>query len=79
MPERNCELLLRQIADEEEIQFLSEAAAQLGIPIEQLTKETIEKHITDRTRPKTMTGTVQSFRRPYNPGRPKPDEGLNSE
>ncbi|MCJ8207705.1 hypothetical protein [Pseudomonas sp. RGM2987] len=79
MPERNCELLLQQIADEEDITFLSEAAAQLGIPIEQLTKETIEKHITDRTRPKTMTGTVQSFRRPYSPSRNRTDEGLKSE
>lgn len=79
MPENQRGLLLEQIADEEDIQFLREAAAELGIPVEQLAKEKIEKLIVTRTRPKTMSGTVQSFRRPYQGARPRPDEGLKSE
>jgi len=79
MPETNCELSLRQIADDEDLQFLVEAAAQLGIPVEQLTKEAIEKHIADRTRPKTMKGTVQAFRLPYRPSKARTDKGLKDE
>jgi hypothetical protein len=79
MPETETDLLLRQIADEEDIQFLTEAAAELGIPVQQLVKEKIEKHIVQRTRPKTMSGTVQPFRRPYSSSKPRPDEGLNRE
>jgi hypothetical protein len=79
MPENQCDLLLEQIADEQDIQFLREAAAELGIPIEQLAKERIEKLIVTRTRPKTMTGTVQPFRRPYSPPKGRADEGLKSE
>lgn len=79
MPEHQSGLLLEQIADEEDIQFLSEVAELLGIPIEQLAKERIEHLIVTRTRPKTMSGTVQPFRRPYSPARAKPDEGLNRE
>lgn len=79
MPENQSGLLLRQIADEEDIQFLSEVADHLGIPVEQLAKERIEKLIVTRTRPKTMSGTVQPFRRAYSPPRDRPDEGLNSE
>ena len=79
MPENRSELLLEQIADEKDIQFLKEAAAELGIPVEQLVKEKMEKHIVQRTRPKTMSGTVQPFRRPYSPSKQRPDEGLKSE
>lgn len=79
MPENRSELLLEQIADEKDIQFLKEAAAELGIPVEQLVKEKMEKHIVQRTRPKTMSGTVQPFRRPYSPSKHRPDEGLKSE
>ncbi len=79
MPETETDLLLRQIADEEDIQFLKEAAAELGITVQQLVKEKIEKHIVQRTRPKTMSGTVQPFRRPYSASKPRPDEGLNRE
>ena len=79
MPENQSDLLLERIADEKDIQFLREAAAELGIPVEQLAKQMMEKHIVQRTRPKTMSGTVQPFRRPYSPSKPRPDEGLNRE
>lgn len=79
MPENQRGLLLEQIADEEDIQFLREAAAELGIPVAQLAKERIEKLIVTRTRPKTMSGTVQPFRRTYQGAKPRPDEGLKSE
>ncbi|MGY2183308.1 hypothetical protein [Pseudomonas agarici] len=79
MPENPCDLSLRQIADVDDIHFLEQAAAEQGITTQQLVKELIERHIVARTRPKTMTGTVQPFRRPYNPARAKPDEGLKSE
>lgn len=79
MPENPCELSLAQIADEQDIQFLREAAATLGIPIEQLVKERIEKLIVTRTRPKTMSGSVQPFRRPYIPPKVRTDQGLKSE
>ncbi|MCK8669422.1 hypothetical protein M1M11_31550 [Pseudomonas azerbaijanoccidens] len=79
MPENPCDLFLQQIADVEDIQFLEQAAAERGITTQQLVKELIERHIVARTRPKTMQGTVQPFRRPYNPARAKPDEGLKSE
>ncbi|MFI8643860.1 hypothetical protein ACIGJK_03520 [Pseudomonas iridis] len=79
MPENQSDLSLGQLADAEDIQFLEQAAAELGITPQQLVKELIERHIVARTRPKTMPGTVQPFRRPYNPARAKPDEGLKSE
>ena len=78
MPENQSELLLRQIADVDDIKFLEEVATMLGIPIEQLAKERIEKLIVTRTRPKTMTGTVQPFRRPYSHAKARADEGLKS-
>ncbi|CAI8994270.1 hypothetical protein [Pseudomonas sp. IT-P218] len=78
MPENQSELLLRQIADVDDIKFLEEVATMLGIPIEQLAKERIEKLIVTRTRPKTMTGTVQPFRRPYSHPKSRADEGLKS-
>jgi EAL domain-containing protein (putative c-di-GMP-specific phosphodiesterase class I) len=79
MPETQDDLSLRQIADEEDIELLRQEAQALGITPEQLAKELIERHIVARTRPKTMTGTIQPFRRTYSPARPKPDEGLKSE
>jgi hypothetical protein len=79
MAENQSDLLLEQIADEKDIHFLREAAAALGISVEQLVKEKIERHIVARTRPKTMSGAVQPFRRPYSPAKAKPDEGLKSE
>jgi len=79
MPETQSELSLRQVADFEDIKFLEQAAAELGITPQQLAKELIERHIVARTRPKTMQGTVHTFRRPYNQARAKPDEGLKSE
>jgi hypothetical protein len=78
MPENQSELLLRQIADVDDIKFLEEVATMLGIPIEQLAKERIEKLIVTRTRPKTMAGTVQPFRRPYSAAKGRADEGLKS-
>lgn len=78
MPDNQSDLFLRQIADEEDIKFLGEVAASLGIPIEQLAKERIEKLIVTRTRPKTMAGTVQPFRRPYSAAKGRADEGLKS-
>jgi hypothetical protein len=79
MPENQSDLFLWQIADEEDIKFLGEVADALGLPIEQLTKERIERLIVTRTRPKTMTGTVQPFRRPYIPPKVRADQGLKSE
>lgn len=79
MPENQDDLSLRQLADDEDIELLRQAAKELGITPEQLAKELIEKHIVARTRPKTMSGTIQPFRRPYSPARAKPDEGLKSE
>lgn len=79
MPETHDELSLRQLADEKDIELLRQAAKELGITPEQLAKEMIEKHIVARTRPKTMSGTIQPFRRPYSPAKAKPHEGLKSE
>lgn len=79
MPENHDDLSLRQIADEEDIELLRQEAKTLGITPEQLAKEMIEKHIVARTRPKTMPGTIQPFRKSYSPAKAKPDEGLKSE
>lgn len=79
MPENQGDMSLRQIATEEDIELLRQAAKALGITPEQLAKEMIEKHIVARTRPKTMPGTIQPFRKPYSPAKAKPDEGLKSE
>lgn len=79
MPENHDDLSLRQIADEEDIELLQQEAKALGMTPEQLAKEMIERHIVARTRPKTMPGTIQPFRRPYSPAKAKPDEGLKSE
>ena len=79
MPDNQDDLSLRQIADEEDIELLRLAAKELGITPGQLAKQLIEKLIVVRTRPPTMSGTIQAFRRPYSPARVKPDEGLKSE
>lgn len=73
MPEQESDLLLEQIADTEDIHFLRAVAAGRGISVEQLVKEEIEGLIVTRTRPETMTGTVQPFRRPYIPSRHRPE------
>ena len=78
MPDENSDVSLRQIADKEDIEFLENAAAGLGITVEQLAKELIERRIVAKTRPKTMSGPIQAFRRAYMPTRRKPDEGLKS-
>lgn len=79
MPETHDDLSLRQIADEEDIELLRLAAKELGITPGQLAKQLIEKLIVVRTRPPTMPGTIQPFRRAYSSARAKPDEGLKSE
>lgn len=72
------ELSLRQVVDDDDLEFLEKTAAVLGITAEQLAKQLIERRIVEKTKPKSMSGTIQAFRKAYSPPRPAPDEGLKS-
>ncbi len=63
MPQSEQGYRLDQLVDQEDLKLLEDIAALRGVNAEQLAKELIQKHIARRTKPPTMQGTVQPFRR----------------
>lgn len=63
MSEQDSELVLGELLDEEELQAFQAEAEFRGMTLEQLAKKAIQQTITDRTRPRTMSGTIQAFHR----------------
>lgn len=57
------ELALEDLLDDRDRELLQEIAAELGTTPAQLAKQAIQETIAKRTRPRTMPGTVQPFRR----------------
>lgn len=63
MSEQDSGLVIGDLLDGEELESFQKEAEFRGVSLEQLTKFAIQQEITDRTRPKTMSGTIQAFRR----------------
>ena len=63
MSANNTDMDLGQLLNDEDLEFLTELAKQLGLSPDQLAKKGIQDTITKRTRPRSMPGTVQPFRR----------------
>lgn len=59
----NNDMALEQLLSEEDLEFLRLLASEEGVAPEELAKKGIQDLITMRTRPRTMPGTVQPFRR----------------
>lgn len=62
MSEQDSGLVIGDLLDEEELEAFRKEAEFRGISLEELAKFAIQQAITDRTRPKTMSGTIQAFR-----------------
>jgi len=63
MSANNNDMALGRLLNDEDLEFLTELAKQLGLSPDQLAKKGIQDTITRRTRPRSMPGTVQPFRR----------------
>lgn len=63
MSANNTDMALEHLLNDEDLEFLTELAKQLGLSPDQLAKKGIQDTITKRTRPRSMPGTVQPFRR----------------
>jgi len=63
MSEQDSGLVIGDLLDEEELKAFQKEAEFRGLSLEQLAKFAIQQAITDRTRPKTMSGTIQAFRK----------------
>lgn len=63
MSANNNDMALEHLLNDEDLDFLAELARQMGVNPEQLAKKGIQDTITKRTRPRSMPGTVQPFRR----------------
>ena len=59
----NHDMALEHLLSEEDLEFLRALAREEGVAPEELAKKGIQDLITRRTRPRTMPGTVQPFRR----------------
>lgn len=63
MPDERNGMNLESLLDGDELEQLKEEASRRGITPEQLAKQAIQHQITQRTRPRAMSGTIQAFRR----------------
>lgn len=63
MPERDSGMVLGELLDEQELKAFEAEAELRGLTVQQLAKVAIQQSITDRTRPRTMSGPIQAFRR----------------
>lgn len=57
------QMALEQLLSDEDLELLTHMAHELGITPAELAKKGIQDTITKRTRPRSMPGTVQPFRR----------------
>jgi len=63
MSANNNDMALEQLLNGEDLELLKHMAQELGITPAELAKKGIQDTITKRTRPRSMPGTVQPFRR----------------
>jgi hypothetical protein len=56
------DMTVGELVDGEDLEFLKALAAKRGVTIPELIKEGIQQVMRRRTRPKSMKGTLQSFR-----------------
>lgn len=63
MPDEENGMAIEDLVDGEDLELLKAEARKRGMTPEQMAKFGIQQKLTDRTRPKAMTGTIQAFRR----------------
>jgi len=63
MSANNTDMDLEHLLNDEDFELLTHMAHELGITPAELAKKGIQDTITKRTRPRSMPGTVQPFRR----------------
>ncbi|MBA1234759.1 hypothetical protein G7Z98_09350 [Pseudomonas stutzeri] len=63
MSANNTDMDLEHLLNDEDLELLTHMAHELGIEPAELAKKGIQDTITKRTRPRSMPGTVQPFRR----------------
>ena len=63
MPIEDVGTDIGELAEGEDLDFLKLVAAERGVPVERLAKHGIQKIFAQRTRPRSMSGTIQAFRR----------------
>lgn len=57
------QLDVHDLAEGEDLEFVREMAVKNGISLGEMAKDAIQEVITKRTKPRTMPGPVQPFRR----------------
>ena len=63
MPEIDEHMDLGDLIDDEDLKVLEEEAKRRGKTLAETAKFGMQKKLTERTRPKSMSGTIQAFRR----------------
>ena len=63
MPEIEEGMDLGDLIDAEDLEALEQEAKRRGLTLAEATKFGMQKKLTERTRPKSMSGTIQAFRR----------------
>lgn len=63
MPEKEEGMDLGELIDVEDLKVLEEEADRRGLTLAETTKFGMQRKLTERTRPKSMSGTIQAFRR----------------
>lgn len=63
MPTNEKGMDIEDLADGEDLEMLKAEAAKRGMTLPQMAKFAIQKKLTERTRPRAMSGKIQAFRR----------------
>ncbi|MDD1966972.1 hypothetical protein NPS29_16710 [Pseudomonas putida] len=63
MPEQEQGMDLGDLIDDEDLLVLEEEAKRRGLTLAETAKFGMQRKLRERTRPKSMTGTIQAFRR----------------
>lgn len=63
MPEIEQGMDIEDLVDTEDRDLLEAEAAKRGMTVAELAKQGIQKKLTERTRPNSMAGVLQAFRR----------------
>lgn len=61
--EENEGMELMDLVDDEDLELLMREAKRRGMTLAEMAKHGIQQELTKRTMPKSMTGTLQAFRR----------------
>lgn len=63
MPEKDEGMVLGELIDDADLLVLEQEAKRRGLTLAETAKIGMQRKLRERTRPKTMTGTIQAFRR----------------